>query len=120
MFFEIVAIKNFAIFTRKHLCRSLFNKVAGQVKACNFIKKTPRQVFSCEYWTIFKKRFFCRIIPSAASENFLFFQGVHKSNIGKKYVEPGWLRPFLTLKAPTPQSGQTHSNNSSAICRLTG
>ena len=24
---------------------------------------------------------------------------------------------FLTLEAPTPQNGQTHSNNSSANCR---
>ena len=32
-------LKNFAIFTRKHLCWNLFfNKVAG-LQACNFIKK---------------------------------------------------------------------------------
>ena len=36
---------------------SLFNKVAG-LKACSFIKKTPTQVFSCEYCEIFKKPFF--------------------------------------------------------------
>ena len=31
---------------------SLFNKVAG-LKACNFIKKTPTQVFSCEIFENF-------------------------------------------------------------------
>ena len=38
-FYKKVTIKNFAIFTRQHLCWSLF------FKACNFIKKeTPTQV----------------------------------------------------------------------------
>ena len=37
MFFEIGVIKNFAIFTGKHL-ESLCNEVA-ELKACNFIKK---------------------------------------------------------------------------------
>ena len=39
--------KNFEIFTRKHLCWSLLIRL--QVKTCNFIKKTPTQLFSCEY-----------------------------------------------------------------------
>ena len=29
-------------------------------------KKNPTQVFSHEYWEIFKKAFFCRIPPVAA------------------------------------------------------
>ena len=42
-------IRNFATFTGKHLCQSLFfNKVAGAV--CNFItKEAPAQMFSCEF-----------------------------------------------------------------------
>ena len=36
--FEIGVFKNFAILTVKHLCWSLFNKVAV-LKTCNFIKK---------------------------------------------------------------------------------
>ena len=42
----------------------------------------------------------------------------------KKFVKLGYLSLlvkyflfFLTLKAPIPQNGQTHSNNSSAICQ---
>ena len=38
-------LKRFANFTGKHLCRSLFNKVAG-LQACNFIKnKLQRRCF---------------------------------------------------------------------------
>ena len=46
--------RNFAKFTGKHLCQSLFfNKVAGL--ACNFIKKEAlAQVFSCEFCEISK------------------------------------------------------------------
>ena len=38
MFFEIGVLKNFAIFTRKQLLESLFDKIA-YLQACNFIKK---------------------------------------------------------------------------------
>ena len=49
---------NFAKFTGKQLCQSLFfNKVAGL--ACNFTKKeTPAQLFSCEFCDISKNTFF--------------------------------------------------------------
>ena len=53
-------LKNFAKFTGKHLCQSLFFKK-------NFIKKeTLAQVFSCEFCEIFKNTFFTEhlwIIP---------------------------------------------------------
>ena len=50
-------LRNFAKFTWKHLCQSLFfNKVAGG--ACNFIKKeTLAQVFSGEFCEISKNNF---------------------------------------------------------------
>ena len=44
--FEKGFLKNFANFTGKHLCRSHF-----------FIKKAPRQVFSCEIFDSFKNTF---------------------------------------------------------------
>ena len=43
MFFKISVLKNFAIFTGKHLWESLINKIAGQ-KACNFLKKRLQQM----------------------------------------------------------------------------
>ena len=57
MFFKKSVLKIFAIFTgKKKLCWSLF------------LIKTPTQVLSCEYCKIFKKRFFYREAPVAASE----------------------------------------------------
>ena len=55
--------KNFAKFTRKHLCQSLcFNKVAGG--ACNLIKKEIlTMMFSCEFCEISKSAFFYRTPP---------------------------------------------------------
>ena len=49
VFYKKGVLKNFAKFSVKHLCWSLFfNKVAGLVY--NFIKKeTSTLVFSCEY-----------------------------------------------------------------------
>ena len=67
MFFKIVVVKNFTIFRRKHVLESLFNKVAG-FDACDVIKETPRQVFSCEICNIVKnKHLFYRAPPEAAS-----------------------------------------------------
>ena len=61
------ALRNFAKFSRKHLCQSLFfNKVIGLV--CNFIKKeTLAQVFSCEFYGISKNTFLNRATLVAAS-----------------------------------------------------
>ena len=60
------APKNFAKFTGKHLCQSLFfNKVAG---LCNFIKnKTLVQVFSCEFLEIFNNTLFTEHLRTTAS-----------------------------------------------------
>ena len=57
-------LRNFAKFTGKHLCQSLyFDKVAG-----NFIKiETLAQVFSCEFCEISKNTFYYRTPPVAAS-----------------------------------------------------
>ena len=49
MFFKTGALKNFSNFMEKYLCWSL--------QACNFIKKSFTQVFSCEIWEIFKNSY---------------------------------------------------------------
>ena len=55
------SLRNFAKFTGKHLCQSLFfNKVAG------VSKETLAQVFSCEFCKISKNTFSCRTPPVAA------------------------------------------------------
>ena len=55
-----VVLKNFAKFTGKHLCHSLFLiKQTVACTLCSFIKKEAlAQVFSCESWEIFKNTFF--------------------------------------------------------------
>ena len=55
MFFKIAILKNFAIFTRKHLGWSLF-LIKLQSFRCR--PETPTQLFSCEYYIIFKNSFF--------------------------------------------------------------
>ena len=70
MFFKIHVLKNFTIFTEKHVSEqseSLFDKVAGLQF---FQKETPTQVFSCEYCEIFKDSFFNRT-PLIAASGFL-------------------------------------------------
>ena len=49
-----------SLFNKVSYLQALFNKVLG-LQACNFIKRdsnTPTQVFSCEYWEIFKNTYF--------------------------------------------------------------
>ena len=62
VFCEKGVLRDFANFTGKHLCQSLFfNKVAGL--ACNFIKKeTLAQVFSCEFCETSKNTVFYRTL----------------------------------------------------------
>ena len=65
MFFEIGALKNFAIFRRrKTSVESVFNKVAGLQ-------------LSCKYCETFKSSFFHKTRPVAASEKFINFPGKH-------------------------------------------
>ena len=57
--------------TGKHLCHGLF----VQAEFSNFIKKeTMTQVFSCEYWDIFKSNFIYRIptVDDSAKNRFIF------------------------------------------------
>ena len=48
-------LKNLAIFIGKHLCWSLFNEVV------------PTQLFSCEYYEIFKNTYFKKHLRTVAS-----------------------------------------------------
>ena len=64
------SVRNFAKFTGKHLCQSLFfNKVAGlRPQACNFIK-TLVQVFSYEFWQISKNTIFTEHMVTASDRS---------------------------------------------------
>ena len=60
MFCKKGVLKNFPKFVGKHLC--------WRVVACKFIKNdTPTQVFSCEFWEMFKNTFFTGNLRTNAS-----------------------------------------------------
>ena len=74
MFCEKGFLINFAKFTGKHLCRSLiFNKVV-----CLLKKKTPTQVFSCNFCEIFRKTLFYKT-PLVAGSDIFGVLNVYKS-----------------------------------------
>ena len=61
-------LRNFAKFTGKYRCQSLF-LIKLLASACNCIKKgTLAEVFSCEFCEIFKNTFSYRTPPVAASQ----------------------------------------------------
>ena len=65
-------LENFAKFTGKHLCQSLFLIKRLRHEAWNFIKKeTLAQVFTCEFSEISKNTFFYRTPPVAASVSYI-------------------------------------------------
>ena len=61
-------LRNFAKFTGKHLCQSLFLSKVTRRQACNFIKKeTMVQMFCYEFCKISKNAFFTEHLWTAAS-----------------------------------------------------
>ena len=68
MFFKIGVLKNFAKFTGKHLCQSLFfNKVAGLRLAILLKKRHWHRWFPLNFAKNFKNTFFLRTPPMPAS-----------------------------------------------------
>ena len=67
MFFKIDVLKNFAIFTEKHLCWSLF-----LIKLQAFRQETAAKVFSWECCDIFKSSFFHRPLPVNTSQDIFY------------------------------------------------
>ena len=64
MFNKKLCSKKFAIFTGKTAAlESLFNKVADLK---DYLKKTPTQVFFCEYCKIFKNTYLKKYLRTAA------------------------------------------------------
>ena len=102
MFYKKGVLKNFAIFTRKHLCQSLF-------LCCNFIKKeTLAQGFFCEFYKIFKNTFFTEYLWMTAfvlqQLLALYFEIIYSSQlssfetplVGKK-ISSIYLKDFTDL-----------------------
>ena len=51
-------LKNFVTFTGSHLCWSLLLIKLQAWSSATLLKETPKQVFSCEYYEMFKNSFF--------------------------------------------------------------
>ena len=90
--------------SREKTCaRVFFIKVVG-----NFIKKqTLAQVFSCEFSEILRT-------PFLQNTYWGLIHCILKVLQWSKYLTQLMTHVIFTLWAPTPQNGQTHSNNSSA------
>ena len=68
--YKIGALRNFAKFTGKHLCRSLYFLMKLQAWGLQlYLKEFPTQVFSCEFCKNSKNFFFHRTPPVAASDD---------------------------------------------------
>ena len=52
--------------SQENTCVAVFNKIAG-LRPATLLKKTPTQVFSCEFCEFFKNNFFYGALPVAAS-----------------------------------------------------
>ena len=79
LFCKKVVLRNFAKFTGKHLCQSLFfNKVSGLRPATLLKKETLTQVFFCEFIEISKNTFFHRTLLMAASVRIWTNMGIYK------------------------------------------
>ena len=64
-----VVLKNFAVFTRKHLYWSLFLIKLQAFRPTTLLTWTPTQTFSCECCEIFKSTYFEKHLWTAASVN---------------------------------------------------
>ena len=69
MYFRISVLKKFAMFTRKHLCWSLFLINMQAWRPATLLKRDSNTVFSWEIFKIFKNIFFYRTRSVAASGN---------------------------------------------------
>ena len=81
MFLKVRVLKNFAIFTVKHLCWNPFLK-----------KETPTQVFSCEYCEIFKNSLFYRTQCVYPNGNSFLYSEIRSFTVVPK-------RPFIFFTA---------------------
>ena len=73
-----IVLKNFTIFTGKHLCWSLFLIKLQVWRPATLSKEALTQVFPCKYCEIFKSTYFQEHLRTTASNNIIvFFVKVH-------------------------------------------
>ena len=99
-------LRNFAKFTGKHLCQSLFfNKVEGS--ACNAVKKESLvRGFSCEFCKISKNTFSHRTLPVAV----FWFANLQKSSAELMIIWPDftWQNTTFLIVPLNPSMALYH------------
>ena len=74
MLCEKGALKNFEIFSRKHLCQDLFFDDATGLELATSLKKRPwHMCFACEFCEIFRNAYFVEHLRTAAFEYFISY-----------------------------------------------
>ena len=73
MFFKTGVLKNFAMFTRKHLCWSLFLKKLQDWRPTFSLKKICKILQDFEYCKIFKNSFFIEHLFIILLRNFMWW-----------------------------------------------
>ena len=84
MFFKKDFLKNFAIFTPKNLCCSLFFTKPSNLKVCNFIRKKLQHCFA-ENFTKFLRTAFLQNTSGSCFRLLPFFSGYQISQLNCKF-----------------------------------
>ena len=72
MFIKVAVLKNFVNITRKHMCRSFFDKVTG-LQNCNFIKKSlQHRCFPVKFAKFLRTPFFTEHLRWLLSDSLRF------------------------------------------------
>ena len=97
VFYKKGVLKNFAKFTRKHLCQSLsFNKVAGLRPATLSKKRFCHRWFTCEFSAFFMNIIFTEHLWRTTSERLTFYKkpGCHQ-NFTMTVPRCALIKPFM-------------------------
>ena len=97
MFYKKIVLRNFATFTGKHLCQSLFfNKVGGL--------RTLAQVFSCEFCEISRSTFFTKYLRRVLLYIAYYWDSQCQINLNVRKNALNSAIAFLILKSIRPQA----------------
>ena len=127
-------VKNFAIFTGKHLCWSLFLMKLQAWRPAILLKRDPTQVFYYEYLEIFKNTFSEKHMQTAAFAYVIFYAKfqifLHFPNaLYSSFLVDRLLLNSLSLREKCPDtkfflvriflySGQIHGNTDQKKLRI--
>ena len=71
---KLAVLKNFAIFTGKHMCWSPISTKMKTRRPATLCKRDFNIVVSCDYCKIFKSTYLIKHIPVAISDTFSFLK----------------------------------------------